>query len=64
MAKAHRGRVGVGKSGGGISFGYMALKQLNTRGKLIRGDREIEPRKADGRPPPLPRLRRRHRRKT
>ncbi|WP_342354330.1 recombinase family protein [Paracoccus siganidrum] len=49
-AKTHRGlrgRVEDGKSGGGISYGYRVVKQLDARGDLIRGDREIEPREAE-----------------
>lgn len=44
-AKTHRGlrgRVVEGKSGGGISFGYRVVKQLDARGDLIRGDRDID----------------------
>ncbi|MBF7013643.1 recombinase family protein, partial [Novosphingobium sp. HR1a] len=43
-AKTHRGlrgRVEEGKSGGGICYGYNVVKQLDARGELIRGDREI-----------------------
>ncbi len=43
-AKTHRGirgRVEEGKSGGGLSFGYNVIKQLDSRGDPIRGDREI-----------------------
>ncbi|RJL07393.1 recombinase family protein [Paracoccus aestuarii] len=37
-----RGRVVEGKSGGGISFGYRVVKQLDARGDLIRGDRDVD----------------------
>ncbi len=43
-AKTHRGirgRVEEGKSGGGLCFGYNVIKQLDSRGDPIRGDREI-----------------------
>ncbi|MFC7706236.1 recombinase family protein [Plastorhodobacter daqingensis] len=42
-----RGRVEEGKSGGGISFGYNVIKQMDARGELIRGDREINEAEAD-----------------
>jgi site-specific DNA recombinase len=38
-----RGRVELGKSGGGISYGYRALRQVAARGERVRGDREIDP---------------------
>jgi site-specific DNA recombinase len=44
-AKTHRGlrgRVEYGKSGGGLCYGYRVVKKLDERGKLIRGDREID----------------------
>ena len=44
-AKTHRGlrgRVQKGKSGGGLCYGYKVVKQLDARGKPIRGDREID----------------------
>jgi len=44
-AKVHRGlrgRVEAGKSGGGICYGYRVVKQFDTSGELLRGDREIE----------------------
>ena len=43
-AKTHRGirgRVEDGKSGGGLCFGYNVVKQLDSRGDPVRGDREI-----------------------
>jgi DNA invertase Pin-like site-specific DNA recombinase len=43
-AKTHRGirgRVEEGKSGGGLCYGYNVVKQLDSRGDPIRGDREI-----------------------
>ncbi|MDP3600888.1 MAG: recombinase family protein [Bosea sp. (in: a-proteobacteria)] len=43
-AKTHRGmsgRVAAGKSGGGLCYGYKAVKQFDARGELLRGDREI-----------------------
>ncbi len=36
-----RGRVEKGKSGGGIAYGYKVVKQFNSEGEAIRGDREI-----------------------
>ena len=44
-AKTHRGlrgRVEDGKSGGGLCFGYKVVKQMDERGELVRGDREID----------------------
>ncbi|MBZ9791677.1 recombinase family protein [Rhizobium sp. 3T7] len=43
-AKTHRGirgRVEDGKSGGGLCYGYKVVKQLDSHGEPIRGDREI-----------------------
>ncbi len=43
-AKTHRGlrgRVEAGKSGGGLSYGYQLVRQLDHRGEQIRGDRHI-----------------------
>ncbi|TCM67638.1 recombinase family protein [Rhizobium sp. BK068] len=43
-AKTHRGirgRVEESKSGGGLCFGYNVVKQLDSRGDPIRGDREV-----------------------
>ncbi len=37
-----RGRVEKGKSGGGIAYGYKVVKQFNSEGEAIRGDREID----------------------
>ncbi|MGN8119689.1 recombinase family protein [Labrys sp. 22185] len=37
-----RGRVEVGKSGGGLCYGYKVVKQFDARGEPIRGDREID----------------------
>ncbi len=36
-----RGRVENGKSGGGISYGYKVVKNLDANGESIKGDREI-----------------------
>jgi len=44
-AKVHRGlrgRVEAGKSGGGLCYGYRALKQFDASGERIRGEREID----------------------
>ncbi len=43
-AKTHRGlsgRVEKGKSGGGLCYGYRVVKQMDSNGEAIRGDREI-----------------------
>lgn len=42
-----RGRVEAGKSGGGLCFGYRVVHQMDARGELIRGDREIDPVQAE-----------------
>ena len=44
-AKTHRGmqgRVAVGKSAGGLSYGYKAARQLDSNGELQRGVRVID----------------------
>ena len=49
-AKTHRGmsgRVAAGKSGGGLCYGYKAVKQFDARGEPLRGDREIVPAQAE-----------------
>jgi site-specific DNA recombinase len=43
-AKTHRGlrgRIEKGKAGGGLCYGYRAVRRLDAAGELIRGDREI-----------------------
>ena len=43
-AKTHRGltgRVKDGKSGGGLCFGYDAVRALDDRGERVRGDRTV-----------------------
>ncbi|MCE6076345.1 recombinase family protein [Agrobacterium vitis] len=42
-----RGRVEDGKSGGGLCYGYRVVKQLDGKGELVRGDREIDERQAE-----------------
>ncbi|MFC0280509.1 recombinase family protein [Falsigemmobacter intermedius] len=47
--KTHRGlegRVREGKSGGGLSYGYRAVRHLLENGEVQRGDREIIPAEA------------------
>lgn len=44
--KTHRGLKGralAGKSAGGISYGYRALRKFDSDGEAIRGDRAIDP---------------------
>ena len=36
------GRVRKGKSGGGLAFGYRVVKQLDSRGELVRGERSVD----------------------
>ena len=36
-----RGRVELGKSGGGRSYGYEVVKRIDDAGELVRGDRRI-----------------------
>ncbi len=38
-----RGRVEQGKSGGGNSYGYVVVRQLDSQGEAVRGDRTIDP---------------------
>nr|WP_082528985.1 MULTISPECIES: recombinase family protein [unclassified Bradyrhizobium] len=42
-----RGRVELGKSGGGNSYGYDVVKQFQENGEPIRGDRVINPEEAE-----------------
>jgi len=42
-----RGRVELGKSGGGNSYGYDVVKQFRENGEPIRGDRVINPAEAE-----------------
>jgi site-specific DNA recombinase len=42
-----RGRVELGKSGGGNSYGYDVVKQFQENGEPIRGDRVINPAEAE-----------------
>ena len=49
-AKTHRGlsgRVEKGKSGGGIAYGYDVVKQFNSDGEAIKGDRKINEEQAE-----------------
>ena len=41
------GRVALGKSGGGNSFGYDVVKRLGSDGQPLRGDRRINEAEAD-----------------
>jgi DNA invertase Pin-like site-specific DNA recombinase len=48
-AKTHRGlrgRVAAGKSAGGRSFGYDVVRQIDATGRLLRGERRINPSEA------------------
>jgi site-specific DNA recombinase len=36
------GRVRKGKSGGGLSYGYQVVRELDVRGELVRGGRRID----------------------
>ncbi|CAI2931913.1 Resolvase domain [Aminobacter niigataensis] len=42
-----RGRVELGKSGGGLCYGYRVVRRLGERGEQIKGDREIDNDQAD-----------------
>ena len=42
-----RGRVELGKSGGGICYGYEVVKTLNAAGEPVRGGRQIKQKEAD-----------------
>jgi len=42
-----RGRVELGKSGGGNSYGYDVVKQFQTNGEPIRGDRTVNAAEAE-----------------
>jgi site-specific DNA recombinase len=49
-AKTHRGlsgRIEKGKSGGGLCYGYNVVKQFDSYGEAIRGDREINKEEAE-----------------
>ncbi|MDT0684713.1 recombinase family protein, partial [Roseicyclus sp. F158] len=41
-----RGRALAGKSAGGLTYGYRAIRALDAEGERIRGDREIHPEEA------------------
>ncbi|NDK36794.1 recombinase family protein, partial [Rhodovulum sulfidophilum] len=41
-----RGRAIAGKSAGGLTFGYRAVRAFDATGERIRGDREIDPEEA------------------
>lgn len=41
------GRVEAGKSGGGLCYGYKVVKQFDSRGEPVRGDRKIDHREAE-----------------
>lgn len=48
--RVRRGQIGTvqqGRASGGIPYGYAQANQLNEKGGLIRGLREIDPEKAD-----------------
>lgn len=45
--RGQRGRVALGKSGGGNSCGYDVVKQFNERGDPVRGDRTINASEAE-----------------
>lgn len=36
-----RGKVEQGKSGGGLSYGYRVIKEFDSRGEIVKGEREI-----------------------
>ena len=44
--RGQRGRVEAGKSGGGLCYGYDAVRSLDARGEPIRGERRINPEQA------------------
>lgn len=41
-----RGRVEMGKAGGGLCYGYRVVKKQGVNDEAIRGDREIIPEEA------------------
>ena len=45
--RGQRGRVESGKSGGGLSYGYMLQHHVDANGQLIRGDRAINEEQAE-----------------
>ena len=45
--RGQRGRVELGKSGGGNTYGYDVVKQFDTNGEPVRGDRTINPMEAE-----------------
>ncbi|MBT1159632.1 recombinase family protein [Aminobacter anthyllidis] len=42
-----RGRVELGKSGGGLCYGYRVVRRLGERGEQVKGDREIDTAQAE-----------------
>lgn len=45
--RGQRGRVEIGKSGGGKCYGYVVVRQVDATGEPLRGDRAIDPVQAD-----------------
>ena len=41
-----RGRVEQGKSGGGNSYGYAVVRQIDAQGEAVRGERSVDPTQA------------------
>src|SRR5262249_48900091 len=48
-AKTHRGlrgRVEAGRSGGGNAYGYLVVREMDSRGEPVRGGRRVDPEQA------------------
>lgn len=45
--RGQRGRIELGKSGGGNAYGYDVVKQFASTGEPVRGDRAIKPSEAE-----------------
>ncbi len=46
VKRGQRGRIELGKNGGGNSYGYDVVRQVDDRGELVRGDRVINEQEA------------------
>ena len=46
VKRGQRGRIENGKSGGGNAYGYDVLRELDTRGEIIRGERRVNEQQA------------------
>jgi site-specific DNA recombinase len=43
VRRGQRGRIEAGRAAGGLSYGYRVVRELDAKGDLVRGLREIDP---------------------